>query len=80
MNFHVSTVEIVDFSAALLEADGNATMDVEMTAHFDEVANSPTDVVASSNNTTSTVSVLSMYLSNYTTQLIENKPATISLM
>ena len=77
MNFHVSTVEIV---AALLEADGNATTEVEMTSHFDEVGNSATNVVASSNNTTSTVSVLSMYLSNYTTQLIENKAATISLM
>ena len=59
MNLHVSTVEIADSSAALLEADGNATTEVEMTSLVDEVANSATNVVASSNNTTSTVSVLS---------------------
>ena len=82
---HILTADIADSSTislastALLEADENATMVVEMTSHVDEVANSATDVVASS-NTTSTVSVLPMYLSNYTTALIKNKDSTISLM
>ena len=66
MNLHILTVETADFftissaNTALLEADGNTTTVVEMTSHVDEVANSATNVVASSNNATSKVSVLSI--------------------